>query len=277
VIDLLHVHVILNNVPTLRTLFGTYRRPRTNHSELSPRVAAVTETPKYGLTIFKVHFGSLTLKGYTKGEHVLRFEAVCHNTKALGTGRVLDRFPDIVARLAGMLERFCTTLDCVDVAFVPDGILDELPQPSVMGRTRVGGVDLNKARTRSTLAAVIALAAAPDGFSVADLANKVHAMTASTTYTVRQAAYDLRKLRGHELVIKPGRTRRYHVPPQAARTITALLVLREHVIAPILAGVRSPRRGRKPAHWTAVDRDYETIRTNMQALFDDLALTTQAA
>jgi hypothetical protein len=265
------------DVPTLRTLFGTYRRPRTNHSELSPRVAAVTETPKYGLTIFKVHFGSLTLKGYTKGEHVLRFEAVCHNTKALGTGRVLDRFPDIVARLAGMLERFCTTLDCVDVAFVPDGILDELPQPSVMGRTRVGGVDLNKARTRSTLAAVIALAAAPDGFSVADLANKVHAMTASTTYTVRQAAYDLRKLRGHELVIKPGRTRRYHVPPQAARTITALLVLREHVIAPILAGVRSPRRGRKPAHWTAVDRDYETIRTNMQALFDDLALTTQAA
>ena len=121
------------DVPALRTLFGTKQRPRTNRAELSPRVAAVTETPKYGLTIFKVHFGALTLKGYTKGEHVLRFEAVCHNTKALGTGRVLDRFPDIVARLAGMLERFCTTLDCVDVAFLPDGILDQLPQPSTIG------------------------------------------------------------------------------------------------------------------------------------------------
>ena len=76
---------------------------------------------------------------------------------------------------------------------------------------------------------------------------------------------------------KPGRARRYYVPPQAARTITGLLVLREHVIAPILAGVRSPRRGRKPAHWTAVDRDYETIRTQMQNLFDDLAITTRAA
>ena len=72
------------DVPALRTLFGTKQRPRTNRAELSPRVAAVTETPKYGLTIFKVHFGALTLKGYTKGEHVLRFEAVCHNTKALG-------------------------------------------------------------------------------------------------------------------------------------------------------------------------------------------------
>jgi hypothetical protein len=265
------------DVPALRTLFGTHRRPRTNRAELSPRVAAVTETPKYGLTIFKVHFGALTLKGYTKGEHVLRFEAVCHNTKALGTGRVLDRFPDIVARLTGMLERFCTTVDCVDVTFVPDGILDQLPQPSVIGKTRVGGIDLGKARTRTALAGVAALAAAPDGFSVADLAAKVNAISPRTGYTVRQAAYDLRKLRGHELVTKPGRSRRYHVPPRAARTITGLLVLRQHVIAPILAGLRSPRRGRRPAHWTAVDRDYDSIRTQMQNLFDDLAITTRAA
>ena len=31
-------------------------------------------------------------------------------------------------------------------------------------------------------------------------------------YSFRQGAYDLRKLRGKQLVIKPGRTRRYHVP-----------------------------------------------------------------
>ena len=60
--------------------------------------------------------------------------------------------------------------------------------------------------------------------------------------------------------------------PQAARTIAALLTLREQVIAPILAGVRSPRMGRKPATWTRVDRDYETIRIDMQTLFNDLGI-----
>jgi len=40
----------------------------------------------------------------------------------------------------------------------------------------------------------------------------------------------------------------------------ALLALHDEVIAPILAGIRSPRRGRKPAHWTRIDRDYETLR-----------------
>jgi hypothetical protein len=57
------------------------------------------------------------------------------------------------------------------------------------------------------------------------------------------------------LVDKPGRTRRYHVPPDAARTIAALLTLRDQVIAPIIAGVRSPRMGRKAMTWTPVDRD----------------------
>ena len=76
--------------------------------------------------------------------------------------------------------------------------------------------------------------------------------------------------------VKPGRTRRYHIPPEQARTIAALLALRDQVIAPILAGVRSPRRGRKPTHWTAIDRHYETLRIGMQDLFHDLGVTPAA-
>ena len=66
-------------------------------------------------------------------------------------------------------------------------------------------------------------------------------------------------------------------PPAAARTIAALLTLREQVIAPILAGVRSPRMGRKPTTWTRIDRDYETLRIDMQTLFHDLGITPSRA
>ena len=48
-------------------------------------------------------------------------------------------------------------------------------------------------------------------------------------YSTRQGAYDLRKLRGKQLVIKPGRTRGCHVPGDAARIITALLTARDKV------------------------------------------------
>ena len=72
------------------------------------------------------------------------------------------------------------------------------------------------------------------------------------------------------------RSRRYYIPPDAARTITALLTLRDQIIAPILAGLHSPRMGRKPKAWTAVDRAYEQLRIGMQTLFDDLGLETMA-
>jgi hypothetical protein len=264
------------DVPKLRTLFGVGQRPRGHGADLSPRQAVVIERPRWNLTLFKVHFGLLTLKGYTKGEHVLRFEAIVHNTQALHTGRMLEKFPAIVARLAGMVDRFTSMLDCVDVAFLPDGVLDQLPTPSQIGATRVGGIDINKPRARAALSAVLALAVAPDGFTIADLASKVRSLTgvAETHYTLRQAAYDLRKLRGKQIVVKPDRTRRYHVPGDAARTVAALLTLREHVIAPILAGVRRPGPGRPPATHTRIDRDYEHLRADMRTLFTDLAINT---
>ena len=264
------------DIPALRTIFGLKNRPHQNRTGGPPAQEAVIEKSQYGLTWFKVAFGRLQLKAYTKGEHVLRFEATVHNTKELRCRRSLENFPEIITRLAGMTERFATTLDCADISFLPDGMLDGLPLPSRLGATRTGGIDLNKPRIRAALSAALALAAAPHGFTVAEFTAKVQQVNKHTDYTTRQGAYDLRKLRGKNFAVKPGRTRRYHIPPEAARTIAALLTLRDQVIAPILAGVRSPRRGRKPTHWTAIDRHYETLRIGMQDLFHDLGVTPAA-
>ncbi len=261
------------DIPALRTLFGLKNRPHHNRAAGPPAQEIVIEKSQYGLTWFRIRFGLLQLKAYTKGEHVLRFEATVHNTKELRCRRSLENFPEIITRLAGMAERFATALDCADISFLPDATLDDLPLPSRIGATHTGGIDLNKPRIRAALAAALALAAAPRGFTVAEFTAKVQLLDRHMDYTIRQGAYDLRKLRGKNLAVKPGRTRRYHIPPGAARTIAALLTLRDQVIAPILAGVRSPRPGRKPAHWTLIDRDYETLRIDMQALFHDLGIT----
>lgn len=267
------------DVPTLRTLFGVGARPhRRPGQELHLSQAVMIEKPKWNLTIFKINFGKITLKGYTKGEHVLRFEAIVHNTKALRTGRVLQKFPEITARLAGMVDRFTNMLDCVDTSYLPDGILDDLPAPTMIGATRIAGLDTNKPRIRAALSAVTALAPSPFGFTVSDFAQNVRDRTGQTEqdYTIRQAAYDLRKIRGKDLLDKPAHTRRYRVRPEAARTIAGITTLRDQVIAPILAGVRSPRPGRPPKTRTQIDRDYDTLRADLRILFTDLGIRTAA-
>jgi hypothetical protein len=262
------------HVSELRTLFGTRARPRATAKQPSPTLAVAVEITSYDRTLFKVQFGKLEMKAYSKGERVLRFEAVVHNADALNCGRRLLRFPLLVARLKAMVGRFLTMLDCVDRAFVSDSTLDQLPLPSSVGRTRVGGVDPNKPRMRAAMAAAVALTATPDGFTTMDFATRVRAITGQSpaSYGLRQAAYDLKKLRGKQLVVRHATARRYGAPPEGLRTMTALVVLRDHVIRPLLAGVRTPRLGRKPATWTPVDRHYETLRLDMRALFHDLGV-----
>jgi hypothetical protein len=131
------------DVPILRTLFGAKQRPGRNGTpDLSLKLAAVIETPRYDLTLFKLHFGNLTLKAYTKGEHGCASKRSCTTPRRCAAG-VLDNFPHIIARLADMVERFTTTLDCVDSTFIADGLLDRLPAPAQLGATRV---DSSRAR-----------------------------------------------------------------------------------------------------------------------------------
>ena len=261
-------------VPDLRTIFGSKHRPHHDRKDGATQIAVLVETPAYDLTLFKLRFGALTLKAYTKGEHVLRFEATVHNAAALGCGRVLPRFPQLVGHLHAMVDRFLDTVWCLDHAFVADATLEELPAPAQVGRTRVGGIDLHKPRMRAVLSAVLALALAPGGFRVGDLARQVQQAgpLPADRYGTRQAAYDLKKLRAKGFIEPVAGSRRYRASPDGVRTIAALVVLRDRVITPILAGTAKPKVGRKPKGYTAVDAHYEALRKEMLALFADLGL-----
>jgi len=95
------------DLKTIRTILGYQRRPRyRTRKKRSAQWEVAVERPVYDLTIFKLHCGKLTLKIYTKGERVLRIEAIAHNTQELDCGRSLEKFPEIVLRLKAILERF---------------------------------------------------------------------------------------------------------------------------------------------------------------------------
>jgi hypothetical protein len=262
------------DVKTLKTIFGAKRRPFRHQKNKAPRLEVVVEKPAYNLTVFKLHFGKLTVKLYTKGERVLRVEVIIHNTKALPYGRSLPKFPEIVHHLQEILNRFLEVLHCLDNAFISDDTLDNLHTASQVGQTRVGGIDLNKPRLRAVSEAVIALAAVPEGFTVSDVAAKVREIMNLNPeqYTTRQASYDLKKLRGKNFVRKLDRSRRYRVIPEGLRTLTALWVLREKAIKPVLAGAAKPKRGPKPKHQSPIDALYQAIQLAMFNLFQILGI-----
>lgn len=256
----------------LKTIFGAKRRPFRQQGNKPPRLEVVTDRPHYNLTIFKIHFGKLTLKLYTKGANVLRAEAIVHNTKALKRPRSLAHFPQIVAQLKAILYRFLDHLHAIDGCFIADETLDTLAEASYLGHTRMAGLDLNKPRIRAVLEALVSLALIPQGFTVSDLAAKVRDILNVTTYQARHASYDLKKFRAKQWICKIGSSRRYQASPNGLHTMAALLVLREKVLKPVLAGAGKPKPGPKPKHQSPIDGLYQTIQMAMHNLFQALGI-----
>jgi hypothetical protein len=259
----------------VKTIFGDKKRPHYDTRKKNPtRWGVVVETPAYDMTIFKVHYGKMTLKIYSKGDRVLRIEVIVHNTKQYRWGRSLPCFPAIVIRLKGILERFLNAVGCINACFVSDATLEKLPEPAQIGQTRVGGIDLNQPRIRRVAEAVLALSASPAGFTASDLAQQVRSMSGQpeTEYGARRAAYDIKKLRAKGMVRKIGKSRRYESAPEGLRALTALLVLREKIIRPLLAASCQPEPASKPANPTPIDHHYERLRVGMRDLFNELGM-----
>jgi hypothetical protein len=259
------------NIRTVKTIFGYKHRPFNRRGKKSkpPKIEVVVERPAWNLTVFKIHFGRLTVKIYSKGEHVLRIEAIAHNTEDLRCGRRIDRFPEMVVALKEMVEHFLEVLHSMDAAFIDSQTWQDLSAPSLLGDTRMAGLDLTDPRTRAVIQAVVALAPNPQGFCASDVAAQVNTIrpTCTSPYRSRQAAYDLKKLRAKSFISKIERTRRYELLPEGLSTLMAIDLLYNKVINPLLAAAQTCTTSPLPQPRTQIDAHYTNILNEMQGLF----------
>jgi len=263
----------LRAVHAVKTIFGRKYRPHNQTKRGSPRLEKVIERPAYNLTVFKIHFGKLTLKIYDKGDRVLRVEVVAHNVKDLRCGVLAEKLPKLLETMGQYLNNFLNIVQAADVSFLDQGTFDTLAAPTQRGSQRQAGVDLNKVRMRRVVAAVVALAPKPAGLTVSDLAAKVSeiARPELEAYNSRRAAYDLAKIRGKGFVERIGKSRRYCATSDGVGKLAAYTILRDQVIKPLMAGVIR-RYGRPPKIVHPVDQHYQILREELYKTFETLGL-----
>jgi hypothetical protein len=82
----------------------------------------------------------------------------------------------------------------------------------------------------------------------------------------------LKRLRGKQIVQRIGSTRRYEVIPTGLRAISALLVLREKALKPLLAAAQDIAPARGGQNPRAIDRHYHDLRLALTGVFHELGI-----
>jgi hypothetical protein len=107
--------------------------------------------------------------------------------------------------------------------------------------------------------AVLACAASPKGFTASETARQIRQSgPPGLQYQSRQAAYDLKKLRGKKFIRKIQRSHRYEPLSHGLRAMTALLVLRDKLIRPLLAASCHPYHQSRLSQPAPIDPEYRS-------------------
>ena len=267
------------DLKALKTIFGVRhrqakskkQRPGRSEPEVSKEVQRVEP---HDVTVFTLRWGHLVLKIYDKGERVLRVEVKILSTKALKTGKLLDKLPQMLAKMQEMLVRFLGVVQAAHVRFIDAGQFESWAEPSQRGNRRLAGMDLNKARNRAVVQGLVALSSAPEGFTVPELAEHVRQRLhcSPQEYSTRRATYDLAKARGKGLVERVPSHCRYQCQPRQLRTLCAYVVLRDEVLKPLLAATKTDQLHHPPKQMAPLDQQYVLLHEQMNQTLQLLGL-----
>jgi len=211
------------NIKRLKMIFGKKTRPY-NHKSTASAPEVRIEKPDYNLTIFKIHFGRLTVKLYDKGERTLRAEVVVHNTKDLKCKRGIESFAEIVEKLETIMGSFLSNLDFAHLALIDDETFEDMAMPTTTGSNRLAGIDFTKRRTKIVALALLSLSMKPGSFTSKDLSEELKPLF-DNRFSSRKASYDIKKFRGKGLVMKISGSIKYDLTEKGIKNIAAILCM----------------------------------------------------
>ncbi len=221
------------NVERIKTMFGKRNRPHYSKSGNSALRVCI-EKPDYNLTVFKIHFGALTLKLYDKGERTLRAEVVVHNTKDLKCKRGLEHFGTICKKLKDIMQSFLDNLLYTHAATIASGELQQLVNCQKKGNQKISGINPFKKMDICVMHAVMAVCFKPFGFSTGDVVQKLKKMY-GLNLKPTQVAYVLRKLKAKKIILSQEGKRKYLASPNGLQKILAVTVITEQQLPKVLA------------------------------------------
>jgi hypothetical protein len=229
-----------------------------------------------GLTVLSMQYGQTRLKQYNNHRQTFRTEACANDVTELGLRKALENFGALRERLQELIAQYQKEQAVVLQTTCTRGELTALAKPGQVNQVTTPGIKLENERLMAMLAALPGLVHQPKGFRCSEVRVLV-TQTWLQPYSVPQATYDLRKLRGKGLVARDAIRRLYRLTDAGMRVAVLVTKLREALLDPLLGAIRQkPTASPTDRPASPPDEFYQAITRNLFDLCEHWGLKAAA-
>jgi hypothetical protein len=205
------------------------------NKRLRGKLATVIEQIEHGHHVFRAYWKNSFLKQYEKFSRFLRNELVSNNLRDFGLKKGLNHLDAVRKRFQTITGRFA---DCqaqwlnVHVDFP---LLQRLARPVTIGTVRYPGIKIHEPRLIRLMEVLLHGGTTVGGWT----AKQIHQAVLTTfelsakTYGLNQLRYDLRKLKGHDLLEREGRRYAYRLTPKGLQVALLFLFFHKRLCGPL--------------------------------------------
>jgi hypothetical protein len=203
--------------------------------KLHGKLACVIEQIEHGHHVFRVNFKNALLRQYEKFSRFLRNELLSNNLTDFGLRKGLDHLDAVRQRFQVITDRFADFQAQTLNVHVDFPLIQRLALPITIGTVRYPGIRIQDVRVVRLLEVLLHGATTVGGWT----AKQIHEAVLATfnlspkTYGLNQLRYDLRKLKGHQLLQRDGRRYAYRLTTKGVQLALLFLFFHKRLCGPL--------------------------------------------
>jgi hypothetical protein len=243
------------------------------HKRMRGKLHSLLEKLDHGHHVLRVYGQGLVARLYEKFATFLRLEICVNRMKDLGLHKGLENMPALRQKLLAATDRLADFEAQMLNVHVDFPLFQRLALPIPCGRTKIAGIKIQDTRMMRLMEVLLHGGPQLHGWRTAP----IHAAILSASglsaeaYSLTQLRYDLRKMKAHGLLERPGRPYSYRLTEKGIQVAALFVLFHQRVCGPLANSLfhHRPQHSSKPR--SPIETAYDKADNAIQKLIDLLA------
>lgn len=243
------------------------------HKRIRGKVYSMLEKLDHGHHVLRVYCKSLVARMYEKFPTYLRLEICVNRLKDLGLNKGLKNLNALRQKLLPVADRFADFEAELLNVHVDFPLFQRLALPITTGRTKIPGIKIHHSRMIRLMEVLLHGGPQLGGWRSAEIHQSILSAfgLSPEAYNLTQLRYDLRKMKGHGLLQRVGRSYCYRLTEKGVRVAAMFVLFHKRVCGP-LANTLFHHRPEKTSNPPAkIEAAYHKADAAIQKIIDLLA------